>query len=401
LLLWDLASGRSLRRFTGHGDTPWSVAIGPNGDRAFSGGQDKNLILWDMETGTSIHNYEGADSYGPYGVDKYETEVTISPDGETAISGEPDGTVLKWQLTEPSMADLVTWIGNNRYLRELTCQERSVYQIQPLCDEKDQTTATTADLLTAVHEVVISLPEATDPLRSTGPAKPLITLSTIMNPAQILHTGQNRGQLSTNEIDVWNYTGTAGEILSLQMVADQPVDTFANDLAIIEERIAAGQLDAVLIVIDPEGKLIGMNIESFTDDGEFNSDAILDVPLSMDGEYQIQARSERDFYGGDYTLVVESKLFTMDPETLASFAGEWYEEESGLTIVYTVGDGRLTYEVSNGYAGYIVFVGEVEFIDPVFPFKGVYTLDETGYPVESIITWPFDGSISHTYRVEE
>ena len=31
--------------------------------------------------------------------------------------------------------ELLNWTMENRYLRDLTCEERSLYHIEPLCDE--------------------------------------------------------------------------------------------------------------------------------------------------------------------------------------------------------------------------------------------------------------------------
>jgi hypothetical protein len=36
----------------------------------------------------------------------------------------------------PSSLDKVrAWIDDNRYVRELTCEERETYRIEPLCEE--------------------------------------------------------------------------------------------------------------------------------------------------------------------------------------------------------------------------------------------------------------------------
>ena len=79
LRLWDLASGREIRRFAGHSDKVTSVAIAPDGKTALSGSADNTLRLWDLASGREIRKFLGHSE----GVDS----VAISPDGKTALSG--------------------------------------------------------------------------------------------------------------------------------------------------------------------------------------------------------------------------------------------------------------------------------------------------------------------------
>jgi hypothetical protein len=51
LKLWDLASGREIRTFTGHTDRVTSVAFAPDGRTALSGSKDDTLKLWDVASG--------------------------------------------------------------------------------------------------------------------------------------------------------------------------------------------------------------------------------------------------------------------------------------------------------------------------------------------------------------
>ena len=51
LRLWDLKSGRELRRLEGHSLAVTAVAVLPDGRRALSGSHDGTLRLWDLEPG--------------------------------------------------------------------------------------------------------------------------------------------------------------------------------------------------------------------------------------------------------------------------------------------------------------------------------------------------------------
>jgi serine/threonine protein kinase/Tfp pilus assembly protein PilF len=131
LRLWDVASGKELRRFMGHDSWIWSVALSPDGRRALSGSRDMTLRLWDVETGKELlrFQYPGSvwsvvfsrdgrralyASHRTLRLLDLETDkelapleghtgqirsVAFSPDGRLALSGSDDGTIRLWDLT--------------------------------------------------------------------------------------------------------------------------------------------------------------------------------------------------------------------------------------------------------------------------------------------------------------
>ena len=108
LLLWDLATGKSLRRFVGHSQPAASVDISPDGRRALSGAWDESeMILWDLATAKPVRSFpfrrlSSEASYVPF--------IAFHPDGQTVLTDDVDGSLVKWQLAEPSPQDLVDWI---------------------------------------------------------------------------------------------------------------------------------------------------------------------------------------------------------------------------------------------------------------------------------------------------
>ena len=178
VIWWDLETGQEIQRFTGHIDSVTGVAFSPDGQRAISGdtqglviewdlepgqeiqrlaahvgtgpvgrtrvaylpdtltetgsptaltsGWDGTLALWDLQTGEEIHRFRGHDT-------DFIFDIAISPDARTALSCGTDQTIIQWRLDIPSLDELQEWIANNRYVRELTCDERELYQIEPLC----------------------------------------------------------------------------------------------------------------------------------------------------------------------------------------------------------------------------------------------------------------------------
>jgi serine/threonine protein kinase len=92
LRLWDLKSGKLVRRFKGHAGAIFSAAFSPDGRRMVSGGADTIVHLWDVETGKEIHPFKG-----------HTLEVrgvAFSPDGKYAVSGSFDKTLRLWRLPD-------------------------------------------------------------------------------------------------------------------------------------------------------------------------------------------------------------------------------------------------------------------------------------------------------------
>ena len=67
-----------------------AVALSPDGKRLLSGGDDRTMRLWDLETSAEI----SASASHP----KPIWSVALSPDGKTAVSGCADGNVRVWDL---------------------------------------------------------------------------------------------------------------------------------------------------------------------------------------------------------------------------------------------------------------------------------------------------------------
>ncbi|RMH67377.1 MAG: WD40 repeat domain-containing protein, partial [Actinomyces sp.] len=129
LLLWNPATGQSLRRFSGHTAFVVDVAFAPDGRTALSSARNDALIVWDVASGAPIRHLPTNNHLNS----SFRPTVAISPDGRTALSTEADGTILQWRLAEPSPEELLDWLAENRVLRELSCAEREAYGIEPLC----------------------------------------------------------------------------------------------------------------------------------------------------------------------------------------------------------------------------------------------------------------------------
>jgi WD40 repeat protein/DNA-binding SARP family transcriptional activator len=127
LILWDLETGDIIRRFLGHDDMVFSVHVSPDGRYVLSGAKDGAIILWDIETGEELRRLKGHTAL----VDG----LVFGPDGQTAYSVSLDGALIEWQVSDLPLDKLIEWTKENRYIRDLTCEERVQYRVEPYCEE--------------------------------------------------------------------------------------------------------------------------------------------------------------------------------------------------------------------------------------------------------------------------
>jgi hypothetical protein len=85
----DLETG-SLRRLGWHGDYVRCVVFSPDGTIAASGARDKEVFLWDLQSGQKVRTLSAHTSW--------VESLAFSPDGARLVSGSRDTTVRLWDV---------------------------------------------------------------------------------------------------------------------------------------------------------------------------------------------------------------------------------------------------------------------------------------------------------------
>ncbi len=122
---WDLETGAEMQRLGRHDGIRTRVEVSENGRFALTSGWNGDLAYWDLNTGELIRRF------GRSGI---TFDIALNENGRFALVGSSDTTVTLWGLQTRTAAEMVAWIQEHRYVRELSCEERALYGIEPLCE---------------------------------------------------------------------------------------------------------------------------------------------------------------------------------------------------------------------------------------------------------------------------
>jgi WD40 repeat protein len=107
--LWDVATGKEIRTLTGHTSSVWAIAFSPDGKRLASGSFGA-IKIWDVANGTELLSYEAHNSNFPY-------SLSFSYDGKRLASGGTDKEIKIWNAE--TGAELRTLTGHLDWVNTL------------------------------------------------------------------------------------------------------------------------------------------------------------------------------------------------------------------------------------------------------------------------------------------
>jgi len=88
--LWDVASGKPIRTFSGHDDTIYAAVASRDKQVLATGGYDHTIILWDFARGEKTRVLKGHNGA--------VFDLAFSPDGHNLVSASGDATVKVWHV---------------------------------------------------------------------------------------------------------------------------------------------------------------------------------------------------------------------------------------------------------------------------------------------------------------
>jgi WD40 repeat protein len=122
--LWDVATGKEVRRFLGHQGEAFGAAFSPDGRYVATSGADGTARLWEVATGLEVRRFAGHTGL--------VRNVVFSPDGKYILTASDDRTARLW-ITD--YRDTIGYICR-LVTRDFTDQEREQYDIrdeEPTC----------------------------------------------------------------------------------------------------------------------------------------------------------------------------------------------------------------------------------------------------------------------------
>ncbi|TMQ32494.1 MAG: WD40 repeat domain-containing protein [Planctomycetota bacterium] len=215
LSLWDPATGKELRRITGHPKLT-SAAFSPDGQTVASAGWDGTIRLWQAATGQPFRSLRAQGDR--------VLAIAFSPDGKLIASGEPDAPLSLWD----------TATGNR--VRGLTCQVSSTFVLAFSPDGKLLASSTFQDRAIQLWEV-----DTGKPVRRLESPGSFASCFAFSSDGKSLVSGGSNGQLILWEV------ATAGARLrfSSQRSAIQCLTTSPDGRTIV-----SGHEDGLVCVWD-------------------------------------------------------------------------------------------------------------------------------------------------------
>ncbi|MBY2985685.1 caspase family protein [Rhizobium leguminosarum] len=131
MILWDIASGKQIRSFSGHTGGVYSVAVSPDGAFAVSAGDDHTTRRWSLVSGDELGSYDAGSAE--------LRSIAISPDGHRIVTVGGQGTVSVWNVGGELLATQFNLKGGER----LTITPEGFFDATPKA----------ATMLTLVHGV--------------------------------------------------------------------------------------------------------------------------------------------------------------------------------------------------------------------------------------------------------
>ena len=96
------------------------MVISPDGHTLYAATSDGYVVLWDLDV------YIERQRYNLGKTDIFA--LTLTPVGRTMVAGLDNGQITFWRSF--TLDSLLGWARQNRYIRDVTCFEVSLYRLE-------------------------------------------------------------------------------------------------------------------------------------------------------------------------------------------------------------------------------------------------------------------------------
>jgi WD40 repeat protein len=217
---WKVADGALVRKFEGHNDALYALALSPDGQTLATGSYDQKIRLWSTATGAEI-KLLGGHNGGIFG-------LTFRPDGKVLASASADRTIKLWEVATGKRLDTFSQ----------PLKEQTAVAFAP---DGQSIVAAGVDSRIRVWSVSADAQEGSNPLR----------LTRFAHEGAILNLGFSAdGKLLVSSaadrtVKVWN----AADLTEQHLLEPQP--DWAPALALVSGgQFAIGRLDGTLAFYD-------------------------------------------------------------------------------------------------------------------------------------------------------
>jgi len=94
--LWDASTGKEVRQYKGHQGVVHALSIASDGKTIASADDDATLIIWDLRTGRAVRRVAGLGDPAKARRKGWFPQVAFAPDGKTLAASE-DGALRLWE----------------------------------------------------------------------------------------------------------------------------------------------------------------------------------------------------------------------------------------------------------------------------------------------------------------
>jgi hypothetical protein len=226
---WKVADGTLVRKFEGHTDAIYGMALSPDGQTLVTGSYDQKLKLWSIESGKETMTLTGHNG-AVYG-------LSFRPDGKVLASASADRTVKLWEMPTGKRLDTFSQ----------PLKEQTVVSFAP---DGKTVAAGGVDNRIRVWDVSAQATEGTNKLLQTRYAHEgaLLSLVYAADGKSIVTSAADR------TVKIWN----AADITELHLLEKQ--SDWSPGLALVDAgKLIVGRLDGTLALYDaatgePEAK---------------------------------------------------------------------------------------------------------------------------------------------------